>query len=148
MKGRPRKPVELKVLDGSFQHYRDAKDLGTSPVVATGTPKPPPGTTKESLVWWDRVVPPLVALGIAKEIDSMALMKMCDSLARADSALVLMEKEKFGSPAHTRLGRLLKTSNLEFERLAAKFGMNPLDRARLRIEGPTTRNGVRRRDRS
>ena len=62
-KGRPKKPPELKILEGTFRADRDGDP--SDQVQASGLPARPRGLKGEAKKFWDAVVPLLTAAGVA-----------------------------------------------------------------------------------
>lgn len=145
MRGRPRKPTELKLLDGSFRADRDG--AAASVVLAEGTPVKPGRLPKQVSAVWDEIVPEILKLGIARTVDATGLGKLCSALARSRTYERIVWRAHLDSAAHYRAAILLKMANKEYDTLAAHFGLTPATRARLRLEKPKA-TGVKRRDRT
>lgn len=143
-KGRPRKPIELKVLDGTFRRDRD--DPATA-VIAEGLPEQPPGMSDGAQRWWKFLLPEVQKLSVARKVDSVMFATLCVGLARMDRALIASEEAMFGSDDHKDAERMYHLAATEVRPLAAAFGLTPADRARLKIEKPKA-TGVRSRDRT
>ena len=93
---------------------------------AMGKPIKPKGMTDEANLHWDNVVPVLVEMKVAKEIDTDALEALCDwwsdykKYSDVDSEL----------PEKIRIG-LKNLSFNNWKGMMVKFGMSPADRANL-----------------
>jgi len=130
MRGRPAKTTAQHRLAGTFRADRHGDRLDG--VVATGTPERPPcGELDDTAIWlWDLVVKclPTGALG---RLDSAVLFGVC----RAYSLWLQTERQIDGEADPFERRRLIRTAGILWERFsrnAAKFGMNPSDRARLK----------------
>ena len=136
MRGRPRKPVERKILDGTFRQDRD----GPAPAGPLGEPAKPPFLSPIAADLWDLVVPGLVAQGVAGERDTPALVSMCEwwSLYRVnmDRLYQTAGGQARKVPLAGKPARALQIGAAEasrqFQALAARFGLTPADRARLK----------------
>ena len=120
--GRPRKPSKKHNLEGTAP--RDGRR--GNPVIANGQPEKPDWLTGEASEMWDKVLPEVVRVAGAASIDSFALAAMCDWWGayrkyRADCV------NKW-APARAR------DAFNSWQRLAARFGLTPLDRQSLQIE--------------
>src|SRR4051812_48448069 len=78
--GRPRKPDEVKILEGTFRPCRDGSPADAAQ--ADGEPGRPKHLKGEALALWKDMVPGLVARGIAKAVDAAELTLMCEWWAR------------------------------------------------------------------
>jgi len=140
MRGRPRKPKALKVLQGTFRKDRDGDPA--SEVPAEGEPRKPTDLKEAASTFWDEIVPGLVAARIARACDTAALTVLCqwwDRYLRFSSALDEIEEPK--DKEARRLTIMTGIAWNQFERIAAKFGLTPADRARLKPDA-TPRRGV------
>jgi phage terminase small subunit len=129
MSGRPRKPVEAKILEGTF---RADKDGDPTTFLAPGEPVPPPHLKGPALEFWGEVVPGLVALGVARAADAPALAEMCTWYARYRKLARAFDRAKVG-PGNSGLMMQMGVSFDKFNGLAARFGLTPSDRAKLRV---------------
>jgi P27 family predicted phage terminase small subunit len=133
MKGRPRKPAKLHLLDGSYREDRH----GAEPE-ATGIPVKPTALKGAASKLWDELVPRFITSGIVTAWDTSTLFAMCQWWGRylvAGKRLDALFASK--KPAASDLHYFTKIADLAgkaFDRLAARFGMTPADRARLRVQ--------------
>lgn len=135
--GRPRKPDEMKILDGTWRADRDGDP--SADVVADGEPVPPSFLKGEALRFWREVVPGLVASGIAKARDSYQLAELCTWWARHRRLSRMIDTAK---NADKRLHSLILMAGIawmNFDKIAVRFGLTPSDRAKLRL--PAARSG-------
>jgi P27 family predicted phage terminase small subunit len=145
--GRPRKPDELKILEGTFRKDRDGDP--SQAVQATGEPAPPPHLKGEALAFWSEVVPGLVATGVAKAADAPALAGMCEWWARYRKLARRLDRMTGkAAKAMPQVVMMLGIAWDKFDRVAARFGLTPSDRAKLRLGDQQKTAGVmsRRRD--
>ena len=142
--GRPRKPTAQKQLDGT---YRKDRDGGRADVAATGVPQKPNWLSAGASKFWDRWVPELTRLGIAKEIDGPELANACYWWDEAHRLQLALKKTKPTASNYLGLQAVTIAARKQWKDASAKFGFTPPDRARLKIE-ETKPSGVRRRDRN
>jgi P27 family predicted phage terminase small subunit len=145
--GRPRKPDDVKILEGTFQAYRDGNPAEV--VVAPGTPLPPASLKGEGLGFWNRVVPGLVELGIAKEADSDQLALMCQWWARHQKLNRILDRMTIAELKRSAVVMTQAAICLDkFDKIACRFGLTPSDRAKLHLKKSETKTGgVMSRDR-
>jgi len=127
--GRPRKPAPIKILEGTFRADRD-----TPGVIADGTPTPPASLKGDALRLWGEIVPGLVARGVANACDEQALALMVRWLAMAHRYTAAAEKMALSNKGLPRMANLAATATSQFDRIAARFGLTPSDRAKLRAD--------------
>ncbi len=129
--GRPRKPDALKLNDGTWRADRDGSHEDV--VLAPGVPSKPDALSKHAGELWDAIVPGLVEAGCVAEIDGIMLREMCQwySVYR-QWAEPLDAGEPDDDGARRRLMGACAAWK-QFEALAARFGLTPADRARLRV---------------
>ncbi len=128
--GRPRKPTSAKILDGTFRADRDGP--ADSVVPAPGSPVAPASLQGEALAFWNQIVPDLVARGVAAACDAPTLGYLCEwwSLYRRLYDSLPPEGSLAGC---TQTITQMAIATDKFDRLASKYGLNPSDRAKLRI---------------
>lgn len=87
---------------------------------------------------WDSVVPALAQRGVATLVDTAELSALCDWWGRWRAACREMnEINDLQSKEYYRLQILASNAWKSFSHAAAKFGLNPSDRARLRLDPGT-----------
>ncbi len=127
--GRPRKPTEQHERDGTLRHDRHGSR--TKQPRFDGEPERPAGLSADAKRHWDEVVPALIAKGVAKAIDAPALAAMCEQWSEYCSAKQLRAHDLL----EKRQRQMLINAALKAWRdLAARFGMTPVDRAKLEVE--------------
>lgn len=146
-RGTKPKPIELKVLKGTYRKDRDG-DIADA-VKTSGLPIKPSGMPADESAIWDEVVPKLVEMGVAKEVDSSELGSMCFWIATENTLRKTIRKmRKHGM---TMDYRRLQSSAAEafkcWDKIAMRYGMTSSDRATLKTETPGD-GGVRRRNRA
>ncbi|MGE4190747.1 MAG: P27 family phage terminase small subunit [Thermoanaerobaculia bacterium] len=141
--GRPRKPTAQKIAEGT---HRKDRDGNRADLVAGGKPQKPDWLNAAAAKFWDRWVPVLVDMQIAKEIDSVELANACFWWDQSHEAAKALAKFKPNHPMYqVVLGSAIATRK-QWLSAAAKFGFTPPDRTRIKVE-ETSSSGVRRRDR-
>lgn len=128
--GRPRKPVEEHVKNGTYKPGRHGP-LPAAPDDPTGPPAKPADLSGDAAGFWDRVVP-LIAT-IARDRDAPMLAEMCFFWGQMQR---LKAEVEAASPLDTTYNRLLVGLGIctdKFDRIAAKFGLTPQDRAKLKV---------------
>ena len=130
--GRPRKPVAAKILAGTFRADRDGPP--SSQVGAGGAPEAPARLSGEALALWGRVVPGLAASGVARSCDSEALAMMCEWWGRYRRFSEALDRALDAGESTYQLTLQVGIATTNFDRLAARFGLTPADRAKLRVD--------------
>lgn len=143
-KGRPRKPVALKLLDGT--HRPDKDGPVCEQVQAGGAPLAPKHLLGEALAFWNDVVPGLVAMGVAAACDAPALALMCEWWARYRRFSEDLDNHAVPASKVYQTTVMVGIATTNFDRLAARFGLTPSDRAKLRVEAKQ-KGGVKARKR-
>ena len=126
--GRPRKPTAILKAQGTYRPDRHGKGEEPQP---DGEPIMPNWLDKTARQLWRRVVPNLIAMGVAKAVDAEALAGMCRWYAiwRAADA-----KLQAGDGDTYKLTIEATTAWKNYAAIANKFGLNPTDRTKLSIE--------------
>lgn len=144
MKGRPRKPASVKILEGTFRQDRDGDP---SVVPGSGEPLPAEKLKGDAQRFWGEHVPRLIREGRVKADDGPALTAMCQfwgtylKLTRREARTAVTAK------LYPRISRSRAMAFDRFKQLAATFGLTPSDRARLGVQmgGGGRKSGVARR---
>lgn len=101
-----------------------------------GEPVMPPGMEEQAQKLWKTLVPQLVKVKNAVEIDSTELAAMCRWWAHYNDLMTRVESESpYDDDSETRQWRLEKRARAawqSFDSIACRFGLTPADRARLR----------------
>lgn len=122
--GRPRTPTAKLKLHGDYRSDRHG-DRAAEPK-PSGKPVKPAGMAKDAAAHWDAVVPGLVATGVATAADAPALAAMCQWHAEYLTAKRKTVKDR------KRL-MMMVSAHREWMQLASKFGLTPVDRARIQV---------------
>jgi len=131
-RGRPRKPNDMKLIDGTWRADRHGSIEGA--LKAEGTPAMPKGMSKNAKECWQSLIGRLSSSGRASTEDLYALRGLCEWWAeyckvhRAMSRLAVSDKRYF------RTQQLAAVAWKAFCTGASKFGLSPSDRAGMRIE--------------
>jgi len=121
--GRPRKPQALLDLQGTSR-----ADRARTPPRPGGKPKMPSWLDAEAKRWWRRVVPQLVRLGIATNLDSDTLA----GCARWFSIWRAADARLASGDGDYKQTLAVLISWKQFAAAVSKFGLSPTDRERLR----------------
>lgn len=130
-RGRPRKPVEEHVGNGT---YRPGKH-GPRPVVpdpVEAPPAKPTGLAPDVSAKWDATVPHLAHL--LRPYHAALLVDLCRWQVRAeqiDAALALQPAG--GEKEYVSLLSAASTATANLLALSQRFGLSPADRAKLKI---------------
>lgn len=128
--------MRAKILAGTFRQDRDGDP--SSAVQAGGVPEPPAHLADEALAFWQQVVPGLVSSGVAAACDSSALAMMCEWWARYRAFSSMLDAAIAAQMQTYQLVLQVGIATTNFDRLAARFGLTPSDRARLKIAPKAT----------
>lgn len=144
--GRPRKPDEVHILEGTFRPDRHGDPSAS--VVADGEPTPPRHLKGEALAFWKDTVPGLVTRKVAAACDSAALACMCDWWARHRKYCRALDRMKSTDRRLYQMTILAGIAWSNFDKIACRFGLTPGDRTKLRTpanEGKPPRVMARKR---
>lgn len=128
--GRPRKPLEKHLLDGTFRADRHGPPPDDAGAVAP--PVKPADLAGDASEFWDRIVG--VLAGVVRDRDGEQLAELCRWWARIQKVGAALDKAQPGSLLYSRLMTQAGTAAATFDRIAKRFGMTPADRAQLHIE--------------
>lgn len=141
--GRPRKPIELKLVQGTARKDRMPKNPLKVPPCQIKAPK---FLNEVARVEWERMVALLYPQGLTTELDVAALASYCHSWA------LLQDAEKaiaeFGALVSTDKGEPKKNPAVDIANeqkkiintYCGKFGLTPSDRAKM--ESPKGQDDV------
>ncbi len=130
-RGRPRKPTQAKVLEGTYRRDRDGDPAA---IVADGQPRPPKPLKGDALKLWQDLVPGFVAGGLVGERDSAALAGMCEWYARYRRLGDQLDQIDLDDKDIHALTLRVAIAWDKFCQTAARFGLTPSDRAKLRVD--------------
>lgn len=132
--GRPAKPTELKILEGTYQASRDAGSLR----LPVSRPKCPAHIDGEARKEWNRIVRELEAIGMLNVVDRAALAAYCDCYAIwvkasgviAEHGLTFMTESGY-EQQRPEVGIRAKALE-QMKGFLTEFGMTPASRTRIR----------------
>lgn len=128
--GRPPKPTQLHVVDGTYNVTRHA-DRSFVPS-SGGEPERPDGLDDYGRECWDKFVTPVVSARVAEAFDTIGVAEACRLYSfyrRSCDAAALDPVDKNARCAVVGYWSA-------FERVAAKYGLTPADRIRLVPQKP------------
>ena len=123
--GRPKTPTAKLKVTGQYRTDRHG-DREHEPR-PEGSPQKPKRLKGEAAEFWDRTVPDLASVGIAKRVDSEQLARMSEWHASYVEAL-----ESDCDPYRRIV--MKACCQKQFNAIASKFGLTPVDRAQLSVE--------------
>lgn len=141
--GRPPKPAALKRLDGN----PGKRPIANEPEPTKGAPKPPPALRGEALAEWGRIVPELDALGLLAKVDRGYLVAYCEAWSSFDAArevvaeLGPLVEGRDGNLVKNPAAQIMKDSADMMLKFGSRFGLSPVDRARLSVSEPEEDSG-------
>lgn len=115
MRGRPRKPTKLKILEGNRAKVSKAKLNRPKPEPRPGIPDPPDWFDADALAEWNRIVPELDRLGLLTVVDGSALEGACTAKSLAVKCWKLLQGGEITQTVTTKFG--------EVQKERAEFGM-------------------------
>lgn len=128
------KPTAIKLLEGN----PGRRDLSQSPQPPGGDMRAPAGMPLVARREWRRVVPILVRLGVASQVDRNALADYCLCVARLADAEADIEKrgllvEGERGQVKNPSCQLAREYRAAVVRWAVEFGLTPSSRSRLSV---------------
>lgn len=139
-RGRPRKSLSLHLHEGTYKPDRHDIRAATEPA-ADGMPRCPRDLKGEARKFWERVVPQLVKMGIAKHPDRDAL----EQLSRLWAWWRAAAEEADADPTSQGIRMAVLGYSAEWARMAARFGLTPADRARIQVRPQKQKNTTEER---
>lgn len=134
----PKSTAELK-LHGGFRKDRHS-DRENEPQVG-GLPEKPKGLCADAAWFWDLVMSEYRESGPVRRLDTGALWAACDLWSKYRAASRLAEND----PIEKNIRIAVTAYYAAWERAAAKLGLNPVDRRRVRVETDGKKTGVHTR---
>lgn len=156
-RGPPKKPTELKLLQGCPGSRRKLNKHEPKPPKTRGA-KPSFGLNKEERKVWRKVVPQLEALGLVTQVDLNALCRYCEAYVLYYRAKAVVDQRGFYyairyDPTPEQIAQrqpgsikylaqfpevaIMQNLAAELRRLEQSFGMMPSARASLKVNAPT-----------
>jgi P27 family predicted phage terminase small subunit len=128
--GRQRKPLELRLLDGTYQPSRHG------PLPDDGEPREPPEKPArvkgEAAKVWSELSKSLA--GVLRESDGHLLADLCFAWAQLRRCQTELSKHNPGDTKYQRTLICFGICSDKVNKLAGLFGLTPSDRAKLRFE--------------
>lgn len=131
-RGRPRKPLPERLLEGSYRADRHGNP--DEVWLPDGLPTMPDWLDGDAKLLWQSLLPELKKRGVATEVDAAELAGMCDWWARYRQAARALNELNPKDEGYYSLSMLCGMAWKNFSAASAKFGLNPSDRAKLRLE--------------
>jgi P27 family predicted phage terminase small subunit len=144
MTGRPPKPTALKRLTGTD------RGGGDGPQPSNDIPKPPDHLNPIARREWRRLVKQLHPLGLLTNIDGDQLALYCVAYSRWCAAEVELAKSGVvvtspnGYPIQNPHLAIATKAMEQMYRYLGKFGMNPVDRARIHVTPAQQEDAIER----
>ena len=132
-RGRPRKPTELKILQGTFRKGQDTP-LTLIPDLS-GEVERQSFPDHAARQMWNTVVQKLIDSDVLKPTDVPMARSMCEFWGLYCASHKLASKNPTDPGARTAVCSYWQ----RFEQAASRFGMTPSDRSRLRLDKPPER---------
>lgn len=135
MKGRKKKPNELKKLAGSWRYDPNVPS-------ADGKPRMPSNMSPGAKRIWSYLVPLLDAKGILDKTDLFILESFCREMATAREAQAILDRDgahlayqnpKSGQWFKNPYVLIAKDARAQAMRYASMLGITPVDRAKLSV---------------
>jgi phage terminase small subunit len=136
--GRPRKPVEKHVRDGTYRADRHGPKPDADE--QTAPPVKPEDLDEDTAECWDRLVKLL--RGIVRDRDSTMLAELCWQWAELQRIKAVLGVMVPGEKGYNALLVAAGICTDKLDRLASRFGLTPADRAKIHAEGGTTKARV------
>lgn len=118
-RGRPRKTDQQRAIEGETH-----MDRFVGHVKADGVPRRPARMSKEAAWLWDLVVQHWMC-----ELDTAELLTLCDTWEMLRAATQAAKDD----PMNPEVRNSFVRYKAEFDKLAARFGMSPADRTKIKI---------------
>jgi len=134
-----RKPTVLKVLAGNPGH-RPLPRGEPRPDPASG--RVPAGLSDSARVFWRKLSPRLLKVGLLTELDELALAQLCVVLAELEEMTAVVKRDGYliegyrGSKVKHPLLPSIAANRKAAATLFAKFGLSPVDRGHLDMAAP------------
>lgn len=133
-------PATISVLSAKGQYRKDRHAERAEMPEATGEPEKPAGLCEDGSWLWDTVLRSVKA-GQIKLADTAILWHACEVWG-------LMRKvhnQLVNAPGDKNLRIAFNDYSSHFTALAAKLGITPVDRARIRVEAKETKDNSKSR---
>ena len=137
MKGRPRKPAQLKIIQGTFQPSRNpVSEPEFLPL--TEIPEPPKAMNKYGKELWEKLGRELIVTGVMTTPDLIAFEMLCSTFGRYKIYEDYIAKSPLTNIDGKHGGRSAQSQQMNADlsmciKLMQQFGLTPSDRNRLGI---------------
>lgn len=129
MKGRPRKPFDLHVFEATGKPCRQG--TAEEQPKADGKPVPPPNLSPAALAVWESLLPQIGSW--LRAADSLLFGRFCQWYAWHLAAEAKINASKVGGTV--KQFNRAERCWVQADKIAARFGLTPSDRAKLRVTG-------------
>lgn len=99
-----------------------------------GVPEPPYKLVGDARLLWESEAPKLTDAKIATQIDGVTLAVMCEWYGKFRKIKKTLDKMAVTNKDHYKLMIQMQMASNCFDKLAARFGMTPADRTRIKLE--------------
>lgn len=133
MAGRNPEPAAQKELKGN----PGKRPIKEEPQFTPGAPKPPADLAGEAFAEWSRVIPELEKANLIQRVDRAYLVAYCEAWASFCEAREVLQMEgalitgRDGGLVRNPAAIVMKDAMDMMLKFGAKFGLSPIDRARL-----------------
>ena len=127
--GRPPKDTSLHIAHGT--HRKDRHGSRSSGALVEGVVVRP-AMPADAESFWDSVVQPMVDRGLVTAGDGPSAQAMCESWYLMRRTFAALDNDPTDKPTRTAY---IAYSQM-FDKIAARFGLTPADRQRLKFEKP------------
>ena len=149
--GRPRKPRQAKIIQGTFRKDRNPGREPIPPILPT-VPKPPAGMNRWARRLWKELIEKLMEQDLVTTIDIVTLELCCDAYGiyrEAKEAVFHPRDQKTGKRLRRSLAEYLRGRNSQtmpelttmktgwqlYKAYMAEFGLSPASRNRIHLPG-------------
>ena len=135
MRGRPPKPIERHKLEGTHRPDRQGEGVAAP----AGRPEPTIALGQYAQEMWDRLIPVLESMGVLTLADGQLCTAFCVNYGKWRSCEEHIEAEGMwqvddrGKVSKHPAVLVAKESDERMEKLGAKMGLSPSERARLKV---------------
>ena len=150
--GRPRKPRQAKIIQGTFRKDRNP-GREPMPSVLPTAPKPPAGMNRWARRFWKELISELMDQNLVTKIDLVTLEMCCDAYGmyrEAKDAIFHPRDAKTGKRLRRTLSQYLVGKNSQtmpemttmktgwqlYKVYMIEFGLSPASRNRIHLPGP------------
>lgn len=142
-RGRPRKPTELKLLEGSRVRPHDRNAEAPKWELPDGVPAPPEWLWPLAREEWIRLAPEMHKKGMLTSASMAAFQSYCQSYAEWRGALEVVKNAnemvsegRAGIETVAAMVRVMREANKEMRGWMSEFGMTPSTRTKAHADKP------------